>query len=82
MLDKYRSEIDQLDDQIITLLNKRFEVTSQVGKYKRENQIAILNSQREQAIISKIKQLNLSNQSAVVDTYQALIEISKRYQDE
>lgn len=82
MLNKYRSQIDVLDDQIIQLLNERFELTSKVGSYKKANNIAILNQERELAIFSKIEQLQLANQSQIIETYKAMIEISKRYQDE
>lgn len=82
MLDKYRDEIDSLDREIISLLDKRFEVTEKVGNYKKENNIPVLNQNREAAIITKLKQLNLKHQSQVIDAYIAIMDISKRQQDE
>lgn len=82
MLDKYRSEIDELDREIIQLLDKRFAVTTEVGAYKKANGIAIINQQREDIIITKIKSMDLKHEAQVIETYQALMEISKKYQDE
>lgn len=82
MLDKYRNEIDQLDQEIISLLDQRFEVTKQVGIYKKENNIPVLNQNREASIIAKLEALNLSHQSQVIDAYIAIMDISKKQQDE
>lgn len=82
MLDKYRGQIDSLDREIISLLDERFEVTEKVGNYKKENNIPVLNQNREAAIIAKLEALNLKHQSQVIDAYIAIMDISKRQQDE
>ncbi len=82
MLNKYRDEIDNLDEQIIELLDKRFDVTKLVGEYKAKNGVPILNQRREQAIISKLKMMNLRHEDEIIDLYLALMNISKRQQDE
>ncbi len=80
MLDKYRIEIDQIDNQILNLLDERFELTKQVGEYKKENNIEVLNSNREQIIINKIKELNLKHEDEVINVYLSLMDISKDQQ--
>lgn len=82
MLDKYRNQIDNLDTQIIELLDERFDVTKKVGEYKAKNDIAILNQDREQAIINKLKKMNLRHEDEIIELYLALMDISKRQQDE
>lgn len=82
MLNKYRAEIDQLDQQIIELLDKRFEVTKLVGEYKAENSLPILNSDREKAIITQIKAMDLNHEPEIINVYIALLHISKGQQDE
>lgn len=82
MLEQYRAQIDELDQQIITLLDARFTVTKQVGLYKQEQQLPILNEAREQLIISAIKEQNLNNSEQVCQVYRALLDISKHQQDE
>lgn len=82
MLDNYRSQINQIDDQILQLLDQRFSVTKKVGEYKRENNIEVLNQNREQQIIDKIIGMNLTNEKEVLEMYKFLMDVSKRQQDE
>ena len=60
MLDNYRNKINEIDEQLIDLLVKRMEISVKVGKYKKENNISILNSKREQEVIEKVVLLNHS----------------------
>lgn len=82
MLDKYRQDIDLLDNEIIKLLNNRFEITKAIGEYKKEVGMAVLNQNRETRIMDKIEALDLSNEEQVKKTYKALIDISKKQQNE
>ncbi len=45
-LEKYRSEIDLLDEKIIEVFSKRMDVAREIGKYKKANDITILQSNR------------------------------------
>lgn len=81
MLVHYRNEIDKLDKQILELLDKRFNVTKLVGEYKRENNIDVLNQNREDAIIAKIKSQNLENEQQIIAVYIAMMNISKDQQN-
>lgn len=82
MLNTYRDEISQLDDEIIKLLECRFEVTQDVGKFKKTNCIEILNESREQLIIDKIKSLDLNHETSIVDIYTYLMLVSKKQQED
>lgn len=82
MLNTYRDEISQLDDEIIKLLERRFEVTQDVGKFKKSNCIEILNESREQLIIDKIKSLDLNHETSIVDIYTYLMLVSKKQQED
>ena len=48
-----RAEIDKCDDQIIDIFEKRMNVSEQIGKYKKENNIAILQTKRWDTILNK-----------------------------
>ena len=48
-----RSRIDQYDDQLLDLLETRMNTAETIGKYKRENNITILQSNRWEQIINK-----------------------------
>lgn len=71
-----------LDNQIIKLLDERFKVTKKIGDYKRNNQIKVLNKGREEAIVSRIKEMNLTNEDQILELYSYMMDVSKRQQDE
>lgn len=55
-LDAIRQKISQLDDELLEILSKRMQLVEEIGKYKKENNITILQADRwtqltEQAVI-------------------------------
>jgi len=42
LLEKLRFEMDQLDHELLTILSRRNEKTMQIGEYKKENNITVL----------------------------------------
>mgnify|MGYP006127582127 CR=1 FL=1 len=59
-LDIFREEIDDIDDQILDLLIKRMSISIKVGKFKKENNITILNSNRENEVLERLVNKNNS----------------------
>ena len=63
-LDKLRDEIDFLDEELVHILASRMNIARQIGSFKKENNITILQEKRwEQVLIKlldKAKHLNLS----------------------
>ena len=57
-LDELRLKINQLDDQLLTLLNERMEVVKQVGDLKRTTNAVIYRPEREKQILDRLKELN------------------------
>jgi len=57
-LDKLRARIDEIDEKILELLNKRAEVVLQVGKTKQANQMRIHFPERERQILQRLEKLN------------------------
>ena len=52
-LNLIRDKIDVLDKEIVNLLEERFELVKSVADYKRENNMAVLDANRESRIIEK-----------------------------
>jgi chorismate mutase len=50
-LEALRSEIDKLDEELIDILARRMMVVGEIGKYKKENKITILQLKRWNQII-------------------------------
>lgn len=53
ILGELRSQIDIFDEQLIDLMEQRMKVVDKIGKYKKENNITILQSMRWEEIIRK-----------------------------
>jgi chorismate mutase len=50
-LEALRSEIDKLDEEMISILARRMSVVEEIGKYKKENNITILQLKRWSQVI-------------------------------
>jgi chorismate mutase len=61
-LDELRKNIDQLDDEIVALLAKRFQLTEEVGMYKAANKLTAQDPSRESEQFAKITRLASSNE--------------------
>lgn len=55
-LKKYRDEINQIDEALNALYKRRLNISRQVGVYKHENQLDILDQAREIEIQNRLKQ--------------------------
>lgn len=51
LLEKYRDQIDSIDFQLIELLASRMDVVGEIGKYKNEHNVTILDLRRWEDII-------------------------------
>lgn len=49
-LEVYRSEMNQIDEELYALYKRRLNVSRQIGMYKRERAVPILDAERERAI--------------------------------
>ena len=54
-LETLRQEIDSIDAQIFDLFEQRIAVAKQIGAYKKEHELAVLDSLRENAKKDQIK---------------------------
>ncbi len=52
-LDQCRKEIDEIDNELIALFERRLDVAARVAEYKKNNNIPIYNEERESQVIEK-----------------------------
>jgi chorismate mutase len=52
-LEKLRQQINHLDDELMQILGQRMKVAEQIGNYKRDNNITILQTSRWNEIIER-----------------------------
>lgn len=78
-LNNARIEINNLDKEIVHLLEKRFKVVLEIGKYKKENNIPVYDEQREKTVVKNcISYLNNKEFSKQIeDIYKQIMTSSK-----
>ena len=80
-LSQLRSQIDNIDDQIISLFGQRMEVAAQIGDYKKQNNLPIFVPAREREKLLDVSQkagAEMANYTRVL--YSMIFELSRSYQ--
>lgn len=82
-MEKFRKQIDIIDERIQELFLERMQIVKQVALYKKDNNLPVYDAVREEKIIKKnlesIEQLEIK---ALYETfYKKLLEVSKSYQE-
>ena len=84
-IDQLRAKIDIIDENIIYALGSRMKISRQIGEYKRDNNIAILQTSRWDAVLAKVvekgKEYGLS-EKFLNDVFNAIHEASVEIQNE
>jgi len=81
-LEKYREEIIEVDKQIAKFLEKRFEIVTKIGDYKREKNLPIQDLKRDEVVMKNaIDSLeNNTYRKEVEKVFQNIILTSKSIQ--
>ena len=80
-LDEYRNEIDKIDADISALLEKRFDIVKNIASYKQENDLPVLDEEREQEKIKKLEGLcSEEKASYVTESMREIMAQSRRFQ--
>lgn len=77
-LSKKRIEIDKIDSEIMKLLNHRFDISIEVGEIKKEEELYVLDSTRENRILDKTNKYSHSPQ--IKNVYKEIMLQSKTLQ--
>lgn len=83
-IEDLRARIDIIDDSLLDLMKKRMDISSRIGLYKKEHNVAIIQTSRWDAILEtmleKGRKLGLSEEF-IRTTFSAIHEESVRIQD-
>ena len=77
-IETLRNKIDDIDNEIISLLDSRFELSKEIGKEKAKENIAITDQNREKEILAKTEKAK--NKDAIKIIYKTIFEQSKKIQ--
>ncbi|MEJ7617673.1 MAG: chorismate mutase [Pyrinomonadaceae bacterium] len=82
-IEDWRTEIDELDRELLRLLNRRAHMATEVGLLKRTAGIAIADPQRERDVIARVCCANPGplDSQAVGRLFRHIIRESKRVEE-
>ena len=73
-----RTKIDECDEQIIELIRRRFELVREIGRYKTNHNLPVLDTKREESILKKASKY--SHSPEIDGIYRTIMEKSKSLQ--
>ena len=80
-LNELRSQIDNIDDQLVELFAKRMDIAAAIGDYKKENNLPVFVPAREREKLKDVAEKagpEMANYTRVL--YSMLFELSRSYQ--
>ena len=77
-----RAQIDEIDEQIVRLYERRMDISSQVADYKIETGKKVFDREREIAKLSKVKELthNDFNSQGIQELFEQIMSMSRKLQ--
>lgn len=81
-LSEARVEIDAVNTALVPLLERRLDAVCDVMAYKREHNMAVLDSSREQAILAAIAESvqNPEYKEPIRQIFQGIMDVTKDYE--
>jgi chorismate mutase len=75
-----RKDIDFLDNEIMKFLVRRFEVTKKIRRYKKANNLPVMDKEREEHVIREKTGSSGLPRKFIKDFYKLIFEESRRIQ--
>ncbi len=81
-LNQERQRINHIDRQIVRLLNQRFDTVTTIGELKQQQQLPVLDQQREQRVLQQVavKSTQTAHTPYLQAIFQAIMHNSRAYQ--
>ncbi|MFC5680010.1 chorismate mutase [Streptococcus downii] len=83
-LNSIRQEIDQIDQELVALLEKRMVCVGQIVEYKEQKGLPVLDQGREREVLEKVDSLVMDEQyrTTIQAQFQDMMKHSRTYQEE
>lgn len=79
-LERYRTEIDEIDSELISLFVRRMNVSAEIAAYKKANGIPVTDASREEKKLEAAAAQAGEFGEYAKDLYKTLFALSKEYQ--
>ena len=79
---EWRSKIDEMDEQIVELINKRAEAAKAIGDLKRKAGMPVYEPQRERDVFEHVKRVNPGPlaDAELIHVYERIIDVMRTLQ--
>lgn len=83
-LDQIRKDIDQIDQELVALLERRMVRVGQIVEYKEQQSLPVLDQGREREVIEKVGSLVTDERyrATIQGQFQDIMKRSRTYQEE
>jgi len=81
-LQQIRLKIDAIDDELVSLLEKRMDMAAKVAQYKKENNIPVYSPTREQEVLDRLSKKVSDNRIDVITKIYSLLFFQSRNEQE
>jgi chorismate mutase len=78
----WRKKIDEMDEQMVELINKRAEAASAIGDIKRQAGLPVYEPQREKDVFEHVKRVNKGPlpDAEMIHVFERLIDVMRSLQ--
>ena len=78
-LSEWRARIDEVDEELVDLINRRLQYAVEIGRIKRAEGLEIRDPQREQDLLRRLRDYNQGplGDSALVDVFTRIIAAAR-----
>ena len=81
-ISELREQINQIDHEIVELYGKRMETAREIGRFKREHNLPVLDSERERELLNRVaEQAGEDNERGIRALYHLLMDHSRMRQE-
>ena len=80
---EYRKQLDKIDEEIVKLFHKRLAITGNIGRYKKEKGLPVLDESREEEKLNAVAALceEPSEAEGVKELFRTIMKVSRDNQE-
>ncbi|WP_407457956.1 chorismate mutase [Fibrobacter sp.] len=82
-IEDWRKRIDELNDELIALLNKRATYATEIGKLKKQLGLPVFDATREQAVLEKVSSLTKGplTPESIKNIFQVIMQETRKVEE-
>ena len=82
-LKDYRAQLDKIDEQIVKLFHERLQITGNIGRFKKEHDLPVLDEKREEEKLNAVAALceEPSEAEGVKELFKTIMKVSRDNQE-